>query len=123
MTDDLEASNEKWNGAWLTKDVDAVEMIAADDYVYVGPEGQMLDRAAILEIVRSPSYHLASGTWSEVSISRLGADSAVVLDRFQGKGEYRGQMFEENHRHTTVWVRRFGRWQVRLEHCSAITGG
>jgi hypothetical protein len=123
VTEELERSNEDWNGAWLTNDVSAVETIAAEDYVYIGPQGQVLDRNAILEIVRSASYRLASGSWTEVSISWLGTDSALILDRFRGEGEYRGHQFKEDHRHTTVWVRRHGRWQVRLEHCSAITTG
>ena len=120
MTEELERLNEEWNSAWLTKDVATVETIAAQDYVYIGPQGQVLDRAAIFEIIRSPSDQLTSGSWTEVSISRLGPDSALVLDRFRGEGEYRGQPFKEDHRHTTVWVRRHGQWQVRLEHCSSI---
>ncbi len=123
MTEELELVNERWNGAWLTKDVAAVEAIAAADYQYIGPRGQLLDRAAILEIIHSASYRLATGSWTEVSICRLGADVALVLDRFRGEGEYRGRTFKEDHRHTTVWARRDGQWQVRLEHCSAITDG
>jgi ketosteroid isomerase-like protein len=120
MTEELKRLNEEWNGAWLTKDVAAVETMTAEDYVYIGPQGQLLDRAAILEIIRSPSYRLARGSWTEVAISKLGADSALVLDRFRGEGEYRGQPFHEDHRHTTVWIRRHGQWQMRLEHCSPI---
>ena len=123
MADKLESVIETWNSAWLSKDVNAVEMIAADDYIYVGPEGQVLDRAAIVEIIRSPGYRLVSGTWSETSISQLGGDTAVVMDRFRGEGEYRGRVFNEDNRCTAVWVRRSDRWQVRLEHCSAIAGG
>jgi ketosteroid isomerase-like protein len=119
--DNLGLANEEWNKAWLTKNVATVERMAAEDYVYIGPLGQMLDRTALLEIIRSPSYRLNSGNWTEVSITRLSADSALVLDRFQGDGEYRGQPFKEDHRHTTVWICRHGGWQVRLEHCSAIT--
>ena len=120
MTEELEQPNDDWNGAWLAKDVATVEMLAAYDYVYISPQGQVLDRPAILEIIRSRSYRLASGSWTEVSISRLGSDFGLILDRFRGEGEYRGQAFKEDHRHTTVWLRRQGRWQVRLEHCSAI---
>ena len=121
MAEDARVANDQWNAAWLTKDVAAVESLAADDYVYIGPQGQVLDRVAILEIVRSKSYRLVRGSWTELSISRLGSDSALVLDRFRGEGEYRGQVFKEDHRHTTIWVRRHQGWQVRLEHCSAIT--
>lgn len=121
MTDELVVTSDDWNKAWLTRDVAAVERIAADDYAYIGPHGQVLDRNDILAIVRSPSYRLRAGNWTEVSMTRLGADAALVLDRFQGEGEYRGRPFREDHRHTTVWVHRRGGWQVRLEHCSAIT--
>ena len=64
MTDELERVNDKWNDAWLTKDVGTVEAIAAEDYLYVGPQGQVLDRDAILEIIRSPSYRLTSRLWT-----------------------------------------------------------
>lgn len=120
VPEDVNAANDRWNAAWLTKDAATVERFAADDYVYVGPQGQVLDRAAILELVRSESYRLARGAWTELSVSRLGSDSALVLDRFRGEGWYGGQAFKEDHRHTTVWIRREQGWQVRLEHCSPI---
>lgn len=120
MADELERVNDEWNRAWLTKDVATVETVAADDYQYIGPQGQVLDRSDVLEIIRSPSYRLARGSWTEISICELGPDCALILDRFWGAGEYLGETFEEDHRHTTVWVRRHRRWQVRLEHCSAI---
>lgn len=122
MSGELKGQNARWSEAWLTKDVAAVERIAAKDYMYIGPQGQVLRRADILKIVRSRSYHLARGKWTGISVSVLGSDAALVVDRFTGEGEYRGSRFTEDHRRTAVWVRRAGRWQVRLEHCSAVTG-
>jgi len=123
MTEELKHQNDTWNKAWLTKDVSAVQRIAAKDYMYIGPQGQVLRRADILKVVSSRSYHLVRGKWTGVSISALGLDAALVVDRFTGEGEYRRRRFIEDHRRTAVWVRRAGRWQVRLEHCSAVTGG
>ena len=123
VTGELKRQSDKWNRAWLTKDVAAVQTTAAKDYMYIGPQGQVLRRADILKIVRSRSYRLARGKWTRICVSVLGSDAALVVDRFTGEGEYRGLRFTEDHRHTTVWVRRAGRWQVRLEHCSAITAG
>lgn len=120
MIDDLKSVSEEWNAAWLKKDVTAVERIAADNYLYISPQGHMLNKSDILGIIRSPSYSLRAGTWTEVSISQLGPDSALILHRFQGDGEYRGTSFVEDNRLTTVWVRIGGHWKVRLEHCSAI---
>jgi hypothetical protein len=123
VTGELKRQNDKWNEAWLTKDVAAVERMAVKDYMHLGTQGQVLRRADILTIVRSRSYRLAHGKWKGISISALGSDAGLVVDRFTGEGEYRGLRYTEDHRHTTVWLRRAGRWQVRLEHCSAITGG
>lgn len=109
MDGDLEHAHASWNGAWLAKDVAAVEQMAADDYQYIGPYGQVLDRSTILEMIRSSSYRLGSGSWTEVSIGRVADDCAIALDRFRGAGEYCGRMFREDQRHTTVWVRRRGR--------------
>jgi ketosteroid isomerase-like protein len=120
MTQELEHQNERWNRAWLARDAAAVEEIAADDYVDIGPQGQVLGRSDIVTIIRSLSYRLAKGTWSDATLSPLGADAALVLDRFRGEGESRGRTFREDHRRTSVGVRRRGRWWIRLEHCSAI---
>jgi ketosteroid isomerase-like protein len=123
MDDELERAYARWNNAWLTKDAAAVADIAAADYAYIGPFGQVLDKDDILEIVHAPSYQLVSGSWTGTAFDRLAADAALVLDRFRGKGEYRGQVFAEDHRCSAVWVRRHGQWQIRLEHCSAIANG
>jgi ketosteroid isomerase-like protein len=120
MMDDLKSASDEWNAAWLNKDVTAVERIAADDYLYISPQGDMLDRSDILGIIRSPTYSLQKGKWTEVSISQLGPDSALLLHRFQGEGEYRGTSFVEDNRLTTIWVRIGAQWKVRHEHCSSI---
>jgi len=120
MINDLKSVSDEWNAAWLNKDVTAVERLAADDYLYISPQGDMLDRSDILGIIRSPTYSLRKGKWTEVSITQLGPSIALLLHRFQGAGEYRGTSFVEDNRLTTIWVRIGGQWKVRHEHCSAI---
>jgi len=52
-------------GAWLEKDVALVEKLMADEYVYIAPNGQLLNRQAILKIIQSASYQLDNGTRTE----------------------------------------------------------
>ena len=52
---ELHDLSERWFQAWLDKDAATVERLAAEDYVYVAPSGLVLDRQAILAIIRSPS--------------------------------------------------------------------
>jgi hypothetical protein len=58
VTADLEHLNETWNRAWLESDVTLVEKLMADDYLYIAPNGKLLDRKAILNIIKSPGYRL-----------------------------------------------------------------
>lgn len=120
MIDDLQSVSDEWNTAWLNKDAAVVERIASDEYLYISPQGAMLYKSDLLEIIQSPSYCLRTGEWTEVSISPLSPEIAILLHRFQGEGEYRGTPFVEDNRLTTIWVRIAGQWKVRLEHCSAI---
>jgi len=59
LTADLERLNQIWERAWLDKDAALVEKLMADEYVFIAPNGQMLDRQAILKIIRSQAI-----TWT-----------------------------------------------------------
>jgi hypothetical protein len=116
---ELERLNHAWLEAWLARDVAAIEGMMAPEYTYVAPNGRVMDRERILAIVRSPGYRLDRATGSDVHITQL-EDSAIVLRRSQSSGSYDGQAFTEDHRCTSVWLRRRGAWQLAWEHCSPI---
>jgi predicted alpha/beta superfamily hydrolase len=48
----------RWFQAWLEKDIATVGWLTAGDYLYVAPSGLVLDRPAILPVIRSPSHRL-----------------------------------------------------------------
>ena len=122
MHAELERLNETWNRAWLDKDARTVEELMTEDYVYVAPNGQTLDRLAILSIIRSPGFRIHSGSRTEVSIRSLTPDTGVVLHRWQGEGTYAGKSFKDDHRCTMVCIRQGSEWRVALEHCSVNSG-
>ena len=119
MQPELERLNHAWINAWLAKDVAAIEALMAPEYTYIAPNGQVLDRERILAIVRSRGYRLDRATGSEVHITRF-KDSAILLRRSQASGSYDGQAFTEDHRCSSVWLRRRGAWRLAWEHCSPI---
>ena len=122
MSDDFVRLNEEWNRAWLRKDLGAVEHLMAREYVYVAPNGRVLDRQTILSILGSPSYRLHAGSRSELTVRVLASGVALLTDRWQGEGTYEGRTFRDDHRCTSVLVRNDGRWQIVFEQCSPITG-
>jgi ketosteroid isomerase-like protein len=119
MRAELEALNERWNKAWLQKDVATVERLMAADYVYVAQNGQALDRGAVLAIIRSPGYKLHHGTRTEVIVRPIGADAAIVRHRWQGEGVFEGNPFKDDHTCVMLCARTSGAWQIVFEQCTA----
>jgi uncharacterized protein (TIGR02246 family) len=118
MLSELHDLSERWFQAWLDKDAATIERLAADDYHYVGPSGLVLDRQAILTIVRSPSYRLDQGSRSEVVVRALGDDAAMVRHRYQGAGSYEGASFTDDQQCVMVWEKHAGQWRLVMEQCS-----
>ena len=118
MLAELHGLNERWNRAWLEKDAATVERLMADDYIYVAPTGFVLDRQAILAIIRSPSYRLDRATRTEVVVRAIGDDAAVVRHRSQSAGSFEGTSFEEDFGGVMVCERQVGQWRIVMEQCS-----
>lgn len=110
--------SERWFRAWLERDAATVERLAADDYVYVGPSRLVLDRQAVLAVIRSPSYRLDRGTRTEVVVRALGNEAAVVRHRYQGAGSFEGTSFTDDHRCVMVWAMHAGQGRLVMEQCS-----
>lgn len=68
MLSELLDLSERWFQAWQKKDAATVERLAAEDYIYIAPSGLVLDREAILAVIRSPTYRLDHGTRTEVVV-------------------------------------------------------
>ena len=118
MNADLQQLNQIWNRAWLEKDAALVEKLMAAEYVYIAPNGQLLDRQAILKIIRAPSYQLDSSSRTELSTKPIGDDAAVMVFRSQAEGSFEGRAFKDDHTCTMLCVRRGGEWRLMLEQCS-----
>ena len=120
MTEEIKRLNDIWLTAWFKKDAATVDALMTPDYEYIGPNGQVLDRAAILRIIRSPTYTLTSGSRTDVKHIEISQDVFVVSFRWQGTGTYEGRSFADDQRGTMVCVRRNGKWLVGYEQCSPI---
>jgi uncharacterized protein (TIGR02246 family) len=118
MLSELHELSERWFQAWLKKDAATVEGLMAEDYMYVAPNGLVLDRQAILGIIRSPSYRLDHGTRTEVVVRALGQDAAVVRHHYQGAGSFEGTSFTDDQRCVMVWEKQAGEWRLVMEQCS-----
>lgn len=115
---ELDDLRKRWFQAWIKKDVATVERLAADDYVYVAPNGVIMDRQAILRIIRSPSYRLDRSTRSEFVVRTLGDNAAILRHRWRGGGSFEGTAFTDDHRCVMVCEKQAGTWRIVFEQCS-----
>jgi len=120
MPEDPAALTTTWFDAWRTKDASAIARMMAPDYVYVAPNGSLMDRAAILAIAADPTYGITEGTHDGVTVIALGPDVALVLHHWRGRGTLRGQVFADDHQCVMVWHRVEGSWRVRYEQASPV---
>jgi uncharacterized protein (TIGR02246 family) len=118
MFSELQGLSERWFEAWREKDDVTIERMMADDYVYVAPNGMLLDRQRILGIVRSPTYRLDQGTRTEVVVRPLGPDAAMVRHRYQGSGSLEGTTFTDDQRGVAIWEKQAGEWRLVMEQSS-----
>jgi hypothetical protein len=112
--------NDAWQRAWVEKDAAAVEKLMGAEYVYIAPNGQVLDRTAILGILHSPGYKVQRGQRGEVVIKPITADMGAVVHRWQGAGSFPGTELQDDHRCAMLCAWRGGQWQIVLEQCSVI---
>ena len=121
MLPELNGVDERWYQAWLEKDEATVERLMADDYVYVAPNGLVLDRQAILAIIRSPSYRLDHGGRTDVVVRSVGHEAAIVRHRWQGAGSFEGASFTDDNRCVMVWEKHAGEWRLVMDQCSSCS--
>jgi ketosteroid isomerase-like protein len=117
--DELVAVTHEWDRAMVENDADAIGRYMADDWVIVGSDGRVGDRATFLELVRSGALSHDVMESHDLDI-RLYGDTAVVLARGISGGKYQGRPFREIERVSCVFVRTGGRWRCVLTHLSRL---
>lgn len=117
--DELVAVTREWDQAMVENDADAIGRYMADDWVIVGSDGRVGDRATFLALVRSGALSHDVMESHDLDI-RLYGDTAVVLARGISGGKYQGQAFREIERVSCVFVRTGGRWLCVLTHLSRL---
>jgi hypothetical protein len=97
--------------AALHSDAAFSDRILAEDYIAIGPTGNVITKNDALAARRGAEMHYDSINLSEVVV-RVYGDTAVVTARAEVRGNNLGADFSGPYRFTRVWVRRNGQWQT-----------
>jgi ketosteroid isomerase-like protein len=114
MSNNVEQELLKWEkdfaGAVISNDADAIGKFLADDWVIVDPNGEIIDRARFLGVIKSGMLTHDLMESEDVKVRSYG-DSAVVTALTKTKAKFAGQEFTTQERATDVFVKRDRRWQ------------
>lgn len=113
MVRELLAVEKAFGDALVAADVSALERIVADDWIIVGPDGQVIERTAFVAVVKSGALTHTSMDFGEARV-RVYGETAIVTGRAVSVGAYQGQAFTTTERSTDVFVRVHGTWKCVL---------
>lgn len=119
MEDELIAVARDWDKAMVGNDAEVIGRYMADDWVIIGSDGRVGDKATFLDSVQSGALTHDEMTSEDFRI-RVYGDAAVVSARGVSAGKYRGQPFREVERSSSVFVRQAGQWRCVLTHLSRL---
>ena len=112
--DDVEQELLKWEKdfekAVVSNDADAIGKFLSDDWAIVDPDGNIIDRARFLGVIKSGQLTHDLMESEDVKVRGYG-DSAVVTALTRTKAKFIDKEFTTQERATDFFVKRDGRWQ------------
>ena len=106
----------------LSGDFQALGSIFSEEWMLVGPDGQVVSREKIFAQLSSGDLKFTSYELGEMEI-RVFGDTAVVVGHGNPHGEYKGEKFEEKEVFSDTFIRVGGKWRCVLSHSSEIDDG
>jgi len=117
--DELITIAHDWDRAMVGNDAEAIGRYMADDWVIIGSDGRVGDKATFLGLVKSGTLTHDEMTSEDFHV-RVYGDTAVVSARGVSGGKYQGQPFREVELSSCVFVRQAGKWRCVLTHLSLL---
>jgi ketosteroid isomerase-like protein len=105
--------------AIVSNDLEGIGRLVADDWIFIDPNGDIVDRTRFFEVIKSGAL-THDMMESEDFRVRVYGDSAVVTGLTRTKGRFMGQEFSTQERATDVFVKRDDRWQCVLTHLTRL---
>lgn len=105
--------------AIVKNDLEGIGRLVTDDWVVIGPDGEIVDRVRFFEVIKSGA--LTHDTMESADFRvRVYGDTAVLTGVTRTKGKFMGQEFSTQERATDIFVKCDGRWQCVLTHLTRL---
>jgi ketosteroid isomerase-like protein len=108
-----------FQNAIVKNDSTAIGQFLADDWIVVDSQGQIIDKAKFLAIIKSGTL-----THDQMNLEmpriRLYENTAVITGRASSSGKYLGTQFKTLEQSTDVFTKIDGRWRCVLTHLTSL---
>ncbi len=110
MQEELLKLENEFARAVASNDAYALDELLADDWIIVGPDGSITDKARFLGVIKSGvlSHELMESTDMRV---RLYGNTAIVTGLTTTKGKFMKQDFASCERATDIFVKQTDHWR------------
>ena len=119
LIDEVIAVERRWVEAHRELDLDVIREILAEDYVQIRADGAVIGKAETLQ-----SYQSGKRRWDYANSDdyrvTLHGDVAILIGRWEGRGENDGERFDYIARFMSVFVRRDDVWQLVADQSTSI---
>lgn len=116
----LLASENKWNAAYKSGDIAAMDSLLTEDFIITTEDGSTFSKSGYIAENGRPTLHVEISEMSGLKV-RMHGNTAVVTGEYHEKGISKGKPYEYHDRFTDVWMNTNGRWQVIASHYSIPT--
>jgi len=120
MQDEILKIEEEFAQAIVRNDAEAVGRFLADDWIIVGPDGDIVDKARFLGVIKSGALTHETMDSEDFRV-RIYGNTAIVTALTATKGKFMGQEFTSRERATDVFIKDQGRWRCVVSHLTRFT--
>ena len=104
-------------------DVEALDLIYADDIMVTAPIGLCVDKPAVMTEVRQAAQKSKVERYDKDDLKvRAFGDTAVTSYRMTAQATFEGKGIKRQLCITNVWMKRNGYWQIVARHTASLPG-
>jgi uncharacterized protein (TIGR02246 family) len=118
--DEVKQMAKRYTDALMKKDLATLESIWSPDYTFTNGQGKLLRKAERLENVKTGATEIESTEEHDVQVRVYGGDAAVLISHVTLKAKYSGKEASGEYRHTAVWIKESGGWQLVANQITPI---
>jgi ketosteroid isomerase-like protein len=112
---------QRWLDAIKQRDGAALDRLLAEDYTSTNQDGTVSDKAGVLEAVRTGGFQIEAIKVEDRNV-RVFGNTVLITGSARWSGRLRGRESAGSIRHSQLWVRRQGRWQIVSWQATPVQG-